>query len=202
MSVSSCLIMIEIFPQIWIMNEISLHCLKWLHIHLSSKRKVNSAFSWHILIIVIIFICCCEWTKRVWILCLFKYFLLFFFKRFFEKLHCSIDWFKVDLFTFWLFPFWSFVLNLLNSWRYYCWRRALAWPLTLLYTTFLSSKFFWSLRRLWFSFLCCILNKSFILSKYKWNLLDCEVKFESIFWLFLWINNRHFLCLSWLFHLN
>jgi len=202
MVISCCLIMIEIFPHIWIMNKISLHCLKWFHIHFSPKGKVNSAFCWYILVILIILICSCKWTKRIWALCFSQDFLLFFFKRFLEKLHCSIDRFKVDFFSFWLFPFRSFVLNLLNSRRYYRWSWALTWSFSFLYTTFLSSEFLWSLWGLRFSFLCCILYESFILCEYKWNFLDCKVKFESIFWLFLLIHDRHFLCLSWLFHLN
>lgn len=200
--VSGCLIMIKVFPHIWIMNKISLHCLKWLHVHLSPKRKVDSALRRHILIIMVIFICRCEWTEWIWILSFFKYFLLFFFKRFLEKLHCSIDRFKVDFFAFWLFPFGAFVLDLLNSGRYYGRTRTLTRPFSFLYTTFLPSKFLWSLRRLWFSLPPRIFNKSLVLCHHERHLLDRKVKFERILRLLLLVHNRHFLRLSRLFHLN
>ena len=200
--ISCCLVMIKIFPHIWIMDKISLHCLKWLHIHLSSKRKVYPALRRHILIVMVIFICRCERTKWIWILSFFKYFLLFFFKRFLEKLHCSIDRFKVDFFAFWLFPFGAFVLNLLNSRRYYGRTRTLTRPLPLLYTAFLPSKLLWRLRRLWFPLPARTLHKSLVLGHHKRHLLDREVKFERILRLLLLVHNRHFLRLSRLFHLN
>ena len=149
-----------------ILFKITFESLKRFHINLTSKRKIKIAFIWNILVRLIIFICSCERTKWIWVLCLSHHFLLFFFKWLFEKFHSSVDRFNMSwrFSLFRLLLFGAFILNLHNSWRNLC-RWALTWSFPLFNTASLtSSKLFRSLRWFRLSFLCRVFDKSFILS--------------------------------------
>ena len=149
----------------------------------------------------------CKRTEWIRILRFSEPFLLFFFKGLFKNLHRSIYRNKLfwNFFSFRFFPLRTLVLNLQDCWRYFsrrCWWGALTRPPFLLHTASLSSKFFWCLRWFWFSLLQLILLKGLFLCKNKWNFLDCKVKFEGVFRLFLLKHNRHLFSLSRLLHLK